>query len=63
MSALRSALFDWDAARVSRVVVAGLALYLAQRIADGFLAELGTVIVLCILLDLPWVIAKRVSDR
>ena len=63
MSALRSALFDWDAARVSRVVVAGLALYLAQRIADGFFAELGAVIVLCVVLDLAWVVAKRISNR
>ncbi|CQH63434.1 uncharacterized protein HHUB_4080 (plasmid) [Halobacterium hubeiense] len=63
MSALRTALFDWDAARVSRVLVAGLALYLAQRIADGFLAELGAVIVVCVVLDLLWVIAKRIADR
>lgn len=63
MSALRSALFDWDAARVSRVIVAGLALYIAQRVADGFFAELAAVIVLCIVLDIPWLIAERILDR
>lgn len=63
MSALRSALFDWDAARVSKVIVAGLAVYIAQRIADGFLAELGIVIILCIVLDIPWLIAERILDR
>jgi len=63
MSALQSVLLDWDVSRVYRVITAGLAIYLSLRITDGFLSGLGLVIVLAIVLEIPWEVAKRISDR
>lgn len=53
MSALRDALFDWDANRVWRVVVTAVALFVAVNYTDGFLLGLGVTIAVGMALDTP----------
>ncbi len=54
MSALRSALFDWNPNRVARVAVSGIAVFLAIRLTDGLLVGLGVAVALAMVLDVPW---------
>lgn len=63
MSALRSVVLDWDADRVVRLLVSAGAGYLAIRVADGLLAQLGAVVLFAVVLMLPWEGAKRLVDR
>ncbi|ELY38445.1 hypothetical protein [Natronorubrum tibetense] len=63
MSALRSALLEWNADRVSRILVAGLAVYLAARVTDEVLVGLGAAVLFAVVLDLSWTIANRVGSE
>mgnify|MGYP000689256254 CR=1 FL=1 len=62
MSALRSALFDWNLNRVVRVAVGGIALFLAMRLTDGFLVGLGVAVALAMVLDIPWWLYDRYAQ-
>ena len=61
MSVLRSALLEWDADRVSRVLVAALAVYLATRVTDDFLVGLGAVVLFAALFDGVRILTTRLA--
>ncbi|MFC6767903.1 hypothetical protein [Natrinema soli] len=63
MSALRAVLFEWDLSRIARILVSGLAVFLALRVTDGFLTGLGATLLFLFVLTLPWEMANRLSDR
>ncbi|QCS43941.1 hypothetical protein [Natrinema versiforme] len=60
MSALRSVLLEWDLNRISRILVAGLAVFLARRVTDGFLTGLGATLLFLFVLAVAWEAAKRI---
>ncbi|SET84526.1 hypothetical protein SAMN04488694_11430 [Natrinema hispanicum] len=62
MSALRSALFDWNLNRVVRVAVSGIAVFLAIRLTDGLLVGLGVAVALALVLDVPWWMYDRYAQ-
>ncbi|SIS01461.1 hypothetical protein SAMN05421752_107139 [Natronorubrum thiooxidans] len=62
MSALRSALFDWNLNRVARVAVSGIAVFLAIRLTDGLLVGLGVAVALAMVLDVPWWLYDRYAQ-
>ncbi|SDD85205.1 hypothetical protein SAMN05192552_10586 [Natrinema hispanicum] len=62
MSALRSALFDWNLNRVVRVAVSGIAVFLAIRLTDGLLVRLGVAVALALVLDVPWWMYDRYAQ-
>ena len=63
MAGLRSALLEWDWNRVARVIVSGLAVFLALRLTDGFVTGLGATFLFLFLFTVPWEIATRLLDR
>ncbi|WP_408959678.1 hypothetical protein [Natrinema sp. 74] len=63
MSAVRSVLLEWDWNRVARVVVSGLAVFLALRLTDGFVTGLGATFLFLAVFTVPWEIADRLLDR
>lgn len=63
MSALGSAVLDWDADRIATFLVSIGAGLLAVRVADGLLAQLGAVVLFAVVLMLPWEGAKWLVER
>lgn len=59
MSALRSALFDWNLNRVASVAVSGTAVFFAVRITDGLLVGIGVAVALAVVLAVPWWLHDR----
>ncbi|ELY65006.1 hypothetical protein [Natrinema versiforme] len=59
MSALRSALLEWDRNRISRVLLAGLAVFLARRVTDGVVTGVGATFLFLFGLALAWEAMKR----
>ncbi|RZV06490.1 hypothetical protein SAMN05192552_105311 [Natrinema hispanicum] len=62
MSALPSALFDWNLNRVVRVAVSGIAVFLAIRLTDGLLVGLGVAVALALVLNVPWWMYDRYAQ-
>ncbi|WP_440772646.1 hypothetical protein [Natronorubrum sp. DTA28] len=62
MSTLRSALFDWNPNRVTRVAVSGIAVFLAVRFTDGLLVGFGVAVGLAVVLDVPWWLYDRYAQ-
>ena len=62
MSALRSALFDWNLNRVVRVAVSSITVFLAIRLTDGLLVGLGVAVALAMVLDVPWWMYDRYAQ-
>ncbi|WP_080510859.1 hypothetical protein [Halorubrum californiense] len=54
MSALQSALLNWNSSRIITAVIAGTAVFLASQVTDGVLLEFGVAVVLAMVLDIPW---------
>ncbi|SEQ34948.1 hypothetical protein [Natrinema salaciae] len=46
-----------------RVLVSGLACYLAIRVADGFFAQLAAAVFFTIVLTTPWELVNRLGGR
>lgn len=63
MSGFRSALLEWDAGRIVGILVSGGAGYLAMRATNGGFAELGGVVLFCVLLGGLWELADRLAGR
>lgn len=54
MSALRTALLEWDTDRIVAVVAAGVAVYASMQLADGLLTGLGLTVCLAAVLSGSW---------
>ncbi|OIB57213.1 hypothetical protein [Natrialba sp. SSL1] len=54
MSALRTALLEWDADRIVTVVTAGVAVYSSTQLTDGLVTGLALAICLAAVLGGSW---------
>ncbi|QCW04599.1 hypothetical protein [Natrinema pallidum] len=61
MSALRTALLEWNLSRISWVLRTALAVFLARRVTDGFLTGLGAALLFLFVLALAWEAVSRLS--
>jgi uncharacterized membrane protein len=62
MSALRSAMLNWNLNRVMRVAVSSIAVFLAIHLTDRLLVGLGVAVVLAMVLDVPWWLYDRYAQ-
>ncbi len=62
MTVLRSALLEWDLTRAARIVTSGLAVFLALRVTNGFVAGIGATLLFLFVLTIPWEVADRLID-
>ncbi|WP_121742844.1 hypothetical protein [Natronorubrum halophilum] len=63
MSALGTALLEWDADRIVRILVAGVSVFLAVRVTDSVLVGLGAAVLFVVAFNCLWVIATRIRGR
>ncbi|SEQ91935.1 hypothetical protein SAMN04489841_2736 [Natrinema salaciae] len=63
MFALRTALLEWDLNRVTRVATAGLGVFFALHLTDGFVTEIGATFLFLSVFSVLWEIADRLLGR